>query len=37
MTLKTQWLGSFAWKVKVCITKVRDETFRNGEIYEDKE
>ena len=36
MTLKTQWLGSFAWKAIVCTTKVRDETFRNGKRYEDK-
>ena len=31
MTLKTHWLDSFAWKAIVCTTKVRDETFRNGE------
>ena len=36
MTLKTQWLGSFAWKDRVCTTKVRDETFRNEQRYEDK-
>ena len=36
MPLKTQWLGSFAWKVIVCTTKVRNETFRNGKRYEDK-
>ena len=36
MTLKTQWLGSFAWKAIVCTTKVSDETFRNGKRYEDK-
>ena len=36
MTLKTQWLGSFAWKAISHSTKVRDETFRNGKIYEDK-
>ena len=33
LTLK-QWLGSFAWKVIVCTTKIRDETFRNGKRYE---
>ena len=36
MTLKTHWLGSFAWKAIVCTIKVRDGTFRNVEIYEDK-
>ena len=36
MTLKTQWLGPFAWKAIVCTMKVRDETFRNGKKYEDK-
>ena len=36
MTLKTHWRGSFAWKAIVFSTKVRDETFRNGKIYEDK-
>ena len=36
MTLKTQWLGSFAWKPIVCTTKVSDETFKNGKRYEDK-
>ena len=36
MALKTQWLGSFAWKFIVCTTKVRGETFRNGKRYEDK-
>ena len=30
MTLKTEWLGSFAWKATVWTTKVMDETFRNG-------
>ena len=35
-TLKTHLLGSFAWKAIVCTSKVRDETFRNGERYEDK-
>ena len=32
----TTLLGSFAWKVIVCTTKVRYETFRNGKKYEDK-
>ena len=36
MTLKTYWLGSFAWKEIVCTTKVRDESFRNRKRYEDK-
>ena len=36
MTLKTEWLGSFAWKAIVCTTKVIDETFRNGKRYDDK-
>ena len=36
MTLKKQWLGSFAWKVIVCTTKVIDKTFRNEKRYEDK-
>ena len=36
MTLKTQWLGSFAGKAIVCTTKVRDKTFRNAKRYEDK-
>ena len=35
-TLKTNLLGSFAWKAIVCTSKVRDETFRNEERYEDK-
>ena len=35
MTLKTQWLGSFAGKAIVCTTKVRDKTFRNAKRYED--
>ena len=36
MTLKTLWLGNFAWKALVCTTKVRDETFRNGKRCEDQ-
>ena len=30
MTLKTPWLGSFAWKAIVCTIKVRDETLEMG-------
>ena len=33
---KIHCLGSFAWKARVCTTKVRDETFKNGKRYEDK-
>ena len=36
MTLKTHWLGSFARKVIVCVTKVRDKNFRNEKRYEYK-
>ena len=36
MTLKTHWLGSFAWKTIVCTTKVSYEIFRNGKRYKDK-
>ena len=32
MTLK-QWLGSFAWKVVVCTTKVRDKLLEIGKDW----
>ena len=35
MTLKTQWIGSFALKTIVCATEDRDVTFRNGKANED--
>ena len=37
MTLKTQWLGSFALKGhSFCTTEVRDEIFRSGKRYENE-